>query len=519
MGPAGFLVVNVILHVLNTWLVYLIGRRLFSEDRWAAVAAVVYGIHPVNAEAVNYVVARSSLLSSLGGLVAFWALLRRDEGMPGGFAISVSAFGLALLSKETAIALVPPLVVKNWLLRRETDLPSSLSTPPASAPCGWRHGLWSRDAPIVLVFVGVSILFIWFWKTMTAGRSLMAAEGGAMHPSWTFVEMMCHAFRLWIWPWPLGLNHPLTFVRGFDPVTAVGCVAMLGALTVLAARSVKRSPFVTWCLLWTVAGLLPMAPLPWLTTRALFQENRLSFSAIGLAWLTAWVAQALWHKYAPLIDRFAIVRAISLGAAGLVVVGAVLVDRYRSWVWNDSVRLWEEVVSRRADDHDAYANLGMAYFFRRDLERAETAFRRAMAIEPRHWLAPLNVGLILQERGRWDALTRWDFMHLDGASIEHTGTSGHGAWRDPQNVQHVKMIRFALAYSYLNHRNDLLSAQSLYEAVTREDVADFRAWYNLGAVAERRGLTETARNAYRHALALSPNETNIALALQRLEGG
>jgi hypothetical protein len=70
MDPGRFLLINLILHTANSWLVYLIGRRLLASDRWAAVAAVAYAVHPVNAEAVNYIVARSSTR-------------RRDAWIPG----------------------------------------------------------------------------------------------------------------------------------------------------------------------------------------------------------------------------------------------------------------------------------------------------------------------------------------------------------------------------------------------------------------------------------------------------
>jgi Tfp pilus assembly protein PilF len=80
----------------------------------------------------------------------------------------------------------------------------------------------------------------------------------------------------------------------------------------------------------------------------------------------------------------------------------------------------------------------------------------------------------------------------------------------------VQKIRLALAAIYLR-QNDLPRAQELYEEATRADETDFRAWYNLGVVAEQRGLTDLAGDAYRRALAISPNETQIVSALRRLE--
>jgi Tfp pilus assembly protein PilF len=105
------------------------------------------------------------------------------------------------------------------------------------------------------------------------------------------------------------------------------------------------------------------------------------------------------------------------------------------------------------------------------------------------------------QRGNWDAAAVVFRTALD---------RGRG------NPQDVQKIRLALAAIKLK-RNELPRAQGLYEEATRADETDFRAWYNLGVVAEQRGLIDVAGDAYRRALALSPNETQIASAVRRLE--
>src|SRR3990172_4998171 len=118
LDPVGYLVVNLGLHVAVSWMVFVTGRRLLGGSAWAGLAAVVYALHPVNAEAVNYVVARSSLLAALGALVAFWAVMRwRERDRLGWLVVALGAFAAALLSKESALALIPPLATSGWLMR------------------------------------------------------------------------------------------------------------------------------------------------------------------------------------------------------------------------------------------------------------------------------------------------------------------------------------------------------------------------------------------------------------------
>ncbi len=511
MSAGHFLVVNLMLHAANAWLVYLVGRRLLRDDRWAAVGALVFAIHPVNAETVNYVVARSSLLSSLLALLAFWALLRRNEGMRGGFSLAVAAYVLALLSKEAALALLPPVLAMGWLRQ-----PDRVESPKASEWQGRIASASRWDAPVIAAFVGASAAFVVLWRSMSSGTLLATAEGGAAYPLWTFLEIVTRGLVLWVWPWPLGLDHPIVLAHEFDVMIVALCVGALCLLAGLAVWSLGRDPFIAWSVLWIVSGFLPLLPIPWLTTQGLFQENRLYFSAAGLAWLTARLGQALSHWVIGRVGRTRVVTGIGIGVAGLAVLGAVAVDRSRSRVWNDDVRLWEEVVLRRVDDPVAFGNLGSVYYVRGALDPAERAFRRALALDPDYASASLSLGLLYGQSGKWDdavavfttALDRWNRVAVE--SPERPRRAGGG------NPSDVQKIRMALAYMYLN-RNDLQRAQALYEDATRADATDFRAWYNLGVVAEQRGLTETARDAYRRALTLSPNETKIESALRRLD--
>jgi Tfp pilus assembly protein PilF len=518
MRPGGFLLINLILHTLNSWLVYLIGRRLLGSDRWATVAAVTYAVHPVNAEAVNYVVTRFSVLSSFFAFVACWALLRRDEGMRGALGLAVAAFGLALLSKEAAIALLPPVVVKGWLNRNDRSASDSFVTDAAATSRKW-------DLPVMFSFIGVSVGFVILFRFMHSGVPLATpedayAEGAAAYPAWAFLEIIVKGLLLWVWPSPLGLDHPIVFAGRFDGVLATMCLAVIGSLVVLAFWSRRRAPFVAWVLVWIGAAFGPLLPLPWLTTRGLFQENRLSFAAAGLAWLTAWGCRAAGPRLAVLVRNRTTIRVILGGLGGALLLAAVVVDRGRSEIWRDDVRLWEEVVSRRGDDYLAWSNLGLVYRKRRILDASTSALERAKVVEPNALSVALNLGQAYQRQGRGeeaerifiDALARWDpaARRTHHAGVRHP--SGDVMWGDPKDAQ---AIRITLGEVYLA-RQDFARAQVAYEDATRADVSDFRAWYNLGVVAERRGNVETARDAYQRAKALAPHESRVVSAVERL---
>ncbi|HET9267512.1 MAG TPA: hypothetical protein VFO31_05085, partial [Vicinamibacterales bacterium] len=102
LDAAGFHLTNVLLHAVNTMLVYALARRV-GDATVAGVAALVFTLHPVNQEAVFWVSGRFDLLATawiLGSLVLLWS------PRPSAYWIGAACFGLALLSKESAATVV-----------------------------------------------------------------------------------------------------------------------------------------------------------------------------------------------------------------------------------------------------------------------------------------------------------------------------------------------------------------------------------------------------------------------------
>ncbi len=386
LDPFGYLATNVVLHWLIAAGIVLIGRELFGDLRWAALAGLVFAVHPLNAEAVNYVTARSSLLSTLFALAAAWAFIRyvEQKGAAGTLVAGLAAFGGAMLSKESAVVLVVPLLAYVWLRPRAPHHPT----------------VWSRAVPPLAAYGASAVGYVILWRFVTAGG--MSAPGPPSdRPAWTLIEVVARSLALWVWPRPLGLDHPLTFLTRFDgwlaAVLVAGAIGLVAVFVVFA----KRVPVAAWGLLWALAGLAPLAPLPWLTTVALFQEHRTGFSAAGLAWMTAALVRVAWEA----TGRWRSERIIRMG---LACVGAVLgvvavgVDRSRSAVWQDDRRLWAEVVERAPDNLGARINLGAAFMEHGEYDRADAEYRALLARAPTYPRAYYNLGLLALRRGRLD---------------------------------------------------------------------------------------------------------------------
>jgi protein O-mannosyl-transferase len=122
-APFSYHFVNLLIHFINTGLVYLVLSRLLTKAGWSQrrtlvasiIGALAFAIHPLQTESVSYVSGRSESLVSLFLLLAYVVFLyRRKESISWWEALLVLVlFGLGLKTKENAISLAGILILTD----------------------------------------------------------------------------------------------------------------------------------------------------------------------------------------------------------------------------------------------------------------------------------------------------------------------------------------------------------------------------------------------------------------------
>ena len=112
-APLGYHIVNLLLHVVNTVLLWRLLLRLGVPGAW--VIAAVLAVHPVRVESVAYVMGRKDLLSALFYFAAFLTYLRFVEAPRSGrYLLALGLFAGALLCKSIAITLPVAVLIAQW---------------------------------------------------------------------------------------------------------------------------------------------------------------------------------------------------------------------------------------------------------------------------------------------------------------------------------------------------------------------------------------------------------------------
>ncbi len=406
LNPRGYHLFNLLLHSGNTVVFYFVGRRLLAAARsgvaqigrdepatlcGAAVAALVFALHPLRVESVAWITERRDVLSGLFFLLAVLAYLKAAErggDLDGGWrAGSLALFAVGLLSKSSIMVLPAVLLLLDvYPLRR------------------WRW-TWHR---LVVEKAG-------YWTLGLAGAvgalvalrlsGLRITPYGAYGPT---ARLAMIAYSLWFypstWAWPVRLSPLYELPVSVDPLAwrFLGPVIGLVVVTVLLARLRTWWPGGLAAWVYSALMVLPISGV----VHAGFQlaHDRYSYlSGLGLALLVGGAIARLLRPLATRrLDRPVV--AAALIATALVIAALGVGSWQQARVWRDSETLWRwglEVDPLCAVCANNLAALILNFPSRSPAQsqEAESLARRALALNPSYDSSYNTLGGVLADRG------------------------------------------------------------------------------------------------------------------------
>jgi hypothetical protein len=366
-----FHLINVLIHIVNSVLVFGISRLLAKEwlppdkvDIFSVAAGVIFAAHPLHSEAIAYVWGRTS---SLCALFYFGSLLmmligfsKTDRKRILWFGCAIAAGILAWKTKEEAITL--PFVAAG-----------------IAALIGSRR---TAAGLFILPFLLVAARL----RTLLQLRSILAenselASGGltpALAPIPHFLTSMkaavCYYLKLYIYPVGQSADVYLKPVHDLSDPSFLLAIAVLAALIIfgIAMRSDRILVFGLLALL--VSPLISYALMP---LADVVSERRIYIAGLGFAVVAAWIITRLPRR----------------GYAALAVIAAILgsITLLRVEVWADSLSLWKDAAIKSPTLARPHMNLGMAYQAGGADDLAMSEYTQALTLNPR--LAPVYVNL------------------------------------------------------------------------------------------------------------------------------
>jgi tetratricopeptide (TPR) repeat protein len=489
----GYRLVNVLVHVLNGFLVFALAtvtlrlagglRDARRAPMIAAAAAALWMLHPLHTQSVAYIVQRMTSLATLFFLLSLVCYAharlcpspRRRSWL---IAACVVAGLLAFGTKQIAATLPPCIFLYEWFFFRGAD-PGWLRRNP-----GWLAAAAAATGVLGLAYMRTTDPVAYVLQPYAADGSVTAAQR-----LFTQFRVVCLYIGLLLWPSPsrLNLDHSFSFSRSLvDPPATLLALGLIVGLLAAAVVLARRERLAAYAVLWFFGNLVIESSFIRLET--IFEHRTYLPSVMPAIALAGWALGRLRLRWA---------------AVALPVALAILWSAW-SWqrclVWGDAVTLWQDCIAKSPGKARPYNNLGATYMRLGRLPEAIPPLETAVTIAPGYADAWYNLGYALMRAGELDAGITATERLLE---------------LEPENV----MAWNNLGIAYLLRGDYAASVQRLRKTVSLKP--DYEtAWNNLGVALRNAGELESARESFARAVELRPDyaeaSNNLGLTLKEM---
>lgn len=398
-NPAGYHLVNLIVHLANALGIYLLVRLLCAGKsdlsnsmmrRWLPLtAAGIFALHPIQSQAVNYIYQRSTLLAAFFTIAAMCAFVWSERARRRAPFLLLAGifFILAAASKESGLILPLVLLAYTWCYRKERK-------PLRSSPTV-RRFLMALGA---LSLGGAAYILHNLYRF--GDRTVGLLQSGPLRYLTSQVTVLVTYLRIVLWPAGLSVDHD------FMPVSPRSsyfwfCALLLITLLAVAVRLRRWSPSTSFLLLAFFTFLAPTSSF--VPSADLMFEHRLYLPMITGSIV---LALALIAVVGSILKTSRWREAAFAVCALLLLAGYAAASKKRTFVWGDNVRLWTDAVIKAPGKARVHYNLGVSYL-QVDRGRARSEFLRTVELRPDHGAAMYNLGWLEQTEGRFESARRY----------------------------------------------------------------------------------------------------------------
>ncbi|MDE2009304.1 MAG: tetratricopeptide repeat protein [Candidatus Omnitrophica bacterium] len=481
---------NLILHVLNALLVFLLVSRLADSSWLGFWTGLLFAIHPVQWEAVCNVPGRSILLSAFFELISFILFLefyknRRRFCLP---LVLVTFLG-ALLCKESAGML--PFVILGFLALDKTK--------------GWLQKLtclW----PFWAAIAGYLFLRVHFGITVVheAGRPMVLLLGFV-----TFLRSVITDLRLFILPVDLHFDRCLPFMTSLLQPQALFTLVFWATAVVLLAVYRRRIPGFVLFLMWWFA--LELFPVSQLVTSIGVGAGRVSTAEhflyeAGIPVFIGMVMAAARGHHLNAARRFirpVLLKVLAAGFLAFLWLTAVGQSIYAS----NEYTMVKRSLKFEPDNPRLQGVMGMLSVFRGDIPDAAKHFRLAVAAEPFNPQYHIALGTALCQQRRWvEGLAQYMALPpgknkaLVDREAALTMTHIRRQLKEGKTFDSRGWLAIGIYYAKYGHVPQAIDAFQKSAALNPKQTD---AWFNLGSLYEVQHNRAAAVMAYKKLLGLN----------------
>lgn len=491
-NPSGHHWVNVLFHVANSVLLFLVLRQATHATGRSGFVAALFALHPLHVESVAWIAERKDVLSTLFWILTMGAYVRYVEnGRRAKWWLALLFFTFGLLSKTMLVTLPLVLLLLDFWPLRRIHLAGSSGTEGSGAIGNSGHSLmllvWEK-VPFLALAAGASVVTFWAQKT-----------GGAVAPwsslsPWFRVENALVSYVRYLGKtfWPKDLSVIYGLPEEWASWKVLAAFLAMASVTFAAIRLVRTRPYFLVGWLWYLGTLVPAIGLVHVGNQAM--ADRFTYvPLIGIFIVVAWGAcdlAAYWPRHNLILGA----------AAALVMGGCVVATGFQLQHWKNGETLFRHAVAATRNNHVACNYLAIALAKQGKNDEALTYFHQALQLRPHYADAHNNLGFALAQQGK----------------VEEGVLHYHAALAiNPNSILARNNLALALA-----GQRKYGEAETEFSQLLRLKPNDPDTRYNLANALMAQGKFQQAAEQFQQLLRLNPNDAearqHLAAALSRI---
>ncbi|MBU9888542.1 MAG: tetratricopeptide repeat protein [Candidatus Omnitrophica bacterium] len=484
LNVTAFHATNILIHIANSGLVFFLVMITAQTPRLhqtttpeasraiALLSALIFLCHPLQTQAVTYIVQRSASLATLFylGTLTSYALARLMLSRPWYLAACVMCFA-GMFAKQIMFTAPLTILLYDILFFDKHAEPD--------------RKRWPRFVPFLVSLAVIPLLTVFGGLRGVQADGIPTVAGAIPHAQYLMTQsnVLVTYLRLLVLPVRQMLEYDYPVVKNLLEIRALLSLALLVALWVAAIRLRRRRPLIAFGILWffvTVSVESGLIALP----HVIF-EHRMYLPMAGCA---VAVSAAAWLMLRQK-SRYLIFGVLVVSALSLLTVR-------RNETWKDKLTLWQDNVRKAPERGSVRYSLGLAYAELGQHGDAMREFQRALDLGYAH-------GRVYFSRARvWEALQKKD------AAIRDYET---GLGLDPEFVPALNNLGTLWAEQKRFDR-----ALLMYQRASELAPANPQILANLGTTYAQMGRNEQAALILELALRIDPSFSPARANLQKI---
>lgn len=393
LNPGMHHLTNVIFHILNSILLFIV-LNMMTRALWrSAVVAVFFALHPLHVESVAWIAERKDVLSTFFWILTMLAYYRYVISRKiSNYFLMIMFFVLGLMSKPMLVTLPFVLLLMDFwpLNRRELNFMTN-ETITAS--------LWSEvnsRGIISLILEKTPLMIIALASCGVTFYAQSGAEAVTSLDQMSFAVRISNAINsyviyLWKMVWPLDLAVFYPYPGQINLLMVLIHLLLIILITMVVIKYMRKFPYLATGWFWYLVTLVPVIGIVHVGSQSM-ADRYTYIPLIGIFIMISWGISRLF-------DRWHLKKIVFATITAIVIPILILCSWIQVSYWKNSFSLFEHALNVTENNYVPHRNLALAYMNQGDYDNALLHCTEALELLPDYAEAYNNMGTILIKRG------------------------------------------------------------------------------------------------------------------------